>query len=174
MRAVALAWGLAGLGLWLAGTAAPWLPRGVAPDPGLLMAVAIGLRLGGLRGLVAAWGLGWACDLLSGAALGQYALLHLVAWALTRIGQWQVDLRRALVLMPFVFGLTGVQLGLLSLTGGAPPLGPTLLRLGLLHAAVNALAAPLVARLFELALGRLASSDALPASLRFEPDAPTR
>src|SRR5690606_21327011 len=64
-RVALMSWGLALAGLWLTGAAAAWLPRGWLPDPALLVAVALGLRVPGAPGLVTAWVVGWSADFLS-------------------------------------------------------------------------------------------------------------
>ena len=78
MRAIATAWLLAAIGLWIVGTLALWVPRGMLPDPALLAAIALGLHMPGLRGIIAAWGIGWQEDLLSGGPLGVFALIAVV------------------------------------------------------------------------------------------------
>src|SRR5690606_31906273 len=91
-RVVLMSWGLALAGLWLTGAAAAWLPRGWRPEPALLRAVALGLRVPGAPGLVTAWVVGWSADFLSAGPQGLHALLDLGAWLLTRAAAQRVEL----------------------------------------------------------------------------------
>lgn len=175
MRAIATAWLLTAVGLWLVGAASPWVPRGVLPDPALLAAVALGLHVPGLRGLVAAWGIGWQEDFLSGGPLGLFALLQLLAWTATRLGERQLALARAVALVPFTAVLTVAQVGLVTMLAIGPRFDdPRTVPVLVLHAIANALAIPFASRLLAAAVGRVESPDASRGGLRFDAGAPLR
>ena len=175
MRAIATAWLLTAMGLWLVGAASPWVPRGVLPDPALLAAVALGLHVPGLRGLVAAWGVGWQEDFLSGGPLGLFAVLQLFAWTATRLGERQLALARAVALVPFTAVLTVVQVGLVAMLSLGPRFDdPRTVPVVVLHAIANALAIPFASRLFAAAVGRVESPDAGRSGLRFDAGTPLR
>lgn len=149
MRRVAIAWTLALGGLWLTGAAAAWVPRGWLPDPALLAAVALGLRVGGAAGLVGAWAIGWTADLLCGGPVGQYALLQLLAWGITRLAARRVNLERSLVFALFVFWLCVGETLALAAFGSAPALGTETVAVGLPHALANALGAIVARAVFD-------------------------
>lgn len=169
MRRVALiAWGLALVGLWIVGSAATWFPRSWLPDVTMLVAVALGLHVPGAAGLVTAWAVGGAADLLSGGPLGQQALLDLGAWLLTRAGVQRVDLARTVVLVPFVVGLSALQLlGQWALVG-VPELGVAALAIALPRVTANAVAALAVQRLFAAVVGRVDPDESGPGALRID------
>jgi cell shape-determining protein MreD len=170
-----MAWLLTAMGLWLAGAASPWVPRGVLPDPALLAAVALGLHVPGLRGLIAAWGVGWQEDFLSGGPLGLFALLQLLAWTATRLGERQLALARAVALVPFTAVLTVAQVGLVTMLASGPRFDdPRTVPVLVLHAIANALAIPFASRLLAAAVGRVDSPDASRGGLRFDAGAPLR
>jgi rod shape-determining protein MreD len=163
------------MGLWLAGAVAPWVPRGVLPDLALLAAVALGLHMPGLRGILAAWGVGWQQDLLSGAPLGLFALLQLLAWAATRLGERQLALARAVALVPFTAALTVAQALLVMAIANGPRFDdPRTLPVLVLHACVNALVVPFVNRIFGAAVGRVDAPEQGRSGLRFDAGAPLR
>lgn len=169
MRRVALAaWGLALVGLWIVGSAATWFPRSWLPDVTMLVAVALGLHVPGAAGLVTAWAVGGTADLLSGGPLGQQALLDLGAWLLTRAGVQRVDLARTVVLIPFVVGLSVLQLiGQWALVG-VPELGGAALAIAIPRAITNAVAALAVQRLFLAVVGRVDPDESGPGALRID------
>lgn len=85
--------------LLLQGGIATLVPRAFVPDLAFLVVVTCGLHLPGVRGLlVAAW-LGYTADLLSGAPLGEHALLWVGLWGLTGVVNRRLDLRRIPPLM---------------------------------------------------------------------------
>lgn len=175
MRRIALAaWGLALAGLWLVGSAAQWIPRGWLPDPALLVAVALGLRVPGVPGLLTAWAVGWSADLLSVGPLGQHALLDMTVWLLTRAGARRVDLARSVVLVPFVVALSAGHVVGEWLLGGVPPPGSATLAVAIPHATANAAAALAVRRLFDAVLGRVEPEDPLHGALRIDSGAGVR
>ena len=175
MRSIATAWLLTAMGLWLAGAMAPWVPRGVLPDPALLAAVVIGLHMPGLRGLVAAWGVGWQQDFLSGSPLGLFALLQLLAWTATRLGERQLALARAVALVPFTAVLTVAQaLIVMAVAHGSHFDDPRAIPVLVIHAVVNAIAVPFASRLFGATVGRVDAPDLGRNGLRLDAGAPLR
>ncbi|MFQ5699162.1 MAG: rod shape-determining protein MreD [Myxococcota bacterium] len=78
------------------------LPGWLRPDLLLTMALVLGLRARGLESLVAAFGLGFAIDVLSGAPLGLHALLRGTACAATRAVDRSLFLRAAVPWVLFV------------------------------------------------------------------------
>ncbi len=175
MRAILTAWLFTALGLWLVGAVAPWVPRGVLPDPALLAAVALGLHMPGLRGIIAVWGVGWQQDFLSGAPLGLFALLQLLAWTATRLGERQLALARAVALVPFTAALTVAQALLVTAIAGGPRFDdPRTLPVLVLHAIVNALAVPFASRIFGAAVGRVDAPELSRSGMRFDAGAPLR
>jgi cell shape-determining protein MreD len=175
VKPIAIAVALACAGLWAAGAAAPWVPRGALPDPALLAAIALGLHLPGVRGLVAAWAIGWQADFLSTGPLGAFAFAALLAWIATRLGERQLALARPVALVPFTAALTVGQVALLAMLGVGPPAGdPRVLPVLLLHGLANALAVPYVARLFGVLVGGADVPEAPRTALRFDAGAPLR
>jgi hypothetical protein len=175
MRRVAIAWALAFGGLWLTGAAAAWVPRGWLPDPALLAAVVLGLRAGDVAGAAGSWSIGWTEDLLCGGPLGQYALMRLAAWGLTRLAAQRVDLDRSFLLATFVFALCGVEALALAAIGTAPPLGPETLAIGLPHALANAVGVIVARALFDTLVERAGGAgESTRGSLRLDPGAGIR
>lgn len=144
-------WGLSlGLGLValvVQGALATLLPPPWCPDLGLLVVLCLGLRWRGLAaGLALAGVLGFSADWLSGSLVGQHGLLRVLAFASALIAGRQLNLRRGLPLVAFVFSATliyGILAALISqffLDVGWPPASVWLG--GILHAAINGLCAP--------------------------------
>jgi cell shape-determining protein MreD len=137
------------LALIAQGALARALPPPFCPDLGFLVVVGIGSCWRGFSsGLVLSAALGYAADLYSGSLLGQTALLRIVAFASALLASRQLNLKGGLPLMLFTAGLT-VACGLLSQGLSAAFVGAGSLGLGgfgalLVHAAINAVAAPLV------------------------------
>ena len=71
------------------------LPAVIQPDLILVYALAMGLRGGGLQGLVLAFGAGFVLDVLSAAPLGLFSLLCGTACAATRLFDKALYLRAA-------------------------------------------------------------------------------
>lgn len=163
-----IAWAFALVSLWIVGSAAEWLPRGWLPDPALLVAVALGLRVPGASGLLTSWAVGWTADLLSAGPLGEHALLDMTAWLLTRAAAQRVDLARAVVLVPFVVALSAVHIVGQTLLGGVPEPGRAALAIAIRHATANAAAALAVRHLFDALLGRVDPEDPFHGALRIE------
>lgn len=80
--------------LLLQGGIATHVPRAFVPDLAFLIVVTCGIHVPGARGLLAAAWLGYTADLLSGAPLGEHALLWVGLWGLTGIVNRRLDLRR--------------------------------------------------------------------------------
>jgi rod shape-determining protein MreD len=135
--------------LWLQGAVATFLPPRACPDLGLLAVLAIGLRWERLAsGFALAGLLGFAADVLSGSLLGQHALLRLFVFAGARMASRQLNLRGALPLAVFAFGLSlAYALAAFALTdffvpGSSASWGE--LATAAPHALLDALFAPLV------------------------------
>lgn len=175
MRAIALAFGLAALASWAIGAAAPWVPRGALPDPALLAAIALGLHMPGVRGLIAAWAIGWQADLLSNGPLGLHAFTALCAWIATRLGERQLALARPVALIPFTAALSLAHFALLALFGVGPPADdPRVLPVLVLHVVVNALSVPIAARVLGALVGAADAPETPRTALRFDAGAPLR
>jgi hypothetical protein len=145
------------------------------PDVSLLAAIALGLHLPGVRGLLAVWAIGWHADLLSGAPLGVFALSSLLAWIATRLGERQLALARPVALVPFTAALTVGQLALLAALGVGPQVGdPRALPVLGLHVVSNATLVLLVARVYGALVGAAEAPDAPRTALRFDAGTPLR
>jgi rod shape-determining protein MreD len=166
---------LGAVALWITGAAAGWLPRGLLPDPALLIAIALGLHLPATRGLVAAWCIGWQADLLSGGPLGLFAFCDLLAWTATRLGERQLALARPVALIPFAAALTIAQVVLVAFLEAGPRLDdPGTLPVLVLHALANAAAVPFVSRAIGAVVGSIDTPEAPRGGLRFDAGAPIR
>jgi rod shape-determining protein MreD len=165
---------LAGLGLLVPifqGAVAAFLPRGVCPDLGLLLVIALGVALRSTAtGLaVSAW-LGFVSDLLSGALLGQHALLRVLAFGVARLTSSHMNLQGPFTQMGLAAGLTlASALGMLALTAffdaGTALVFPAAPLFW--HTAVNALCAPFVMGIAVRGLAKLEDDGRRP--LRLEP-----
>ncbi len=71
------------------------LPALIRPELILIFALAMGLRGGGLQGLILAFGAGFVMDVLSGSPTGLFALLCGTACAATRLFDKALYLRAA-------------------------------------------------------------------------------
>ncbi len=171
-RALALT-GLAVLVPVCQGGLSAHLPAGASPDLGLLLVLSLGLvwrSVGG--GLLISAASGFAADLLSGALLGQHALLRVLAFGAARGGRVHVNLRGARAQMVFAAVLSVFHAGAMSaLTAFFLPGVEVGLQWGplLLHAAVNAVAAPIVVAGVTALVARLGDEDAGRRLLRIEP-----
>ena len=160
--------GLLALGagaLTLQGAVASFVSARFCPDLGFLFVVALGLVWRSIvGGICVAAAVGFATDLLSGALLGQHALLRLAAWATSRFGSRHLNLRGPLPQAAFVAGLTAANaVALALLTSFFSPgsgAGIVALRELLPQALANALFAPLVAFVTERAVVRLGDEEA--------------
>lgn len=164
MRVPLSVFGIGVVALALQGAAARHLPGALCPDLGLLVVIAAGLSLTPATGLGISAILGWGADLLSGALLGQHALLRLAVFSVTRIVNRQLDLRRPLPLCICAAGLSAgseVGVGGLSwLMGGAFPFTLPDARAIVIHALVTAVFALPVVRLVERVRGQLVEGGA--------------
>jgi rod shape-determining protein MreD len=174
VRRIAPAWALALAGLWIAGSAASFAPRGWLPDPALLVAVGAALRLPATQGLLVAFAVGSTADALSGGPLGLQALLDLLAWALTRAAARRVDLTRPVLLAPLAASLTVAHAAGLAMLGGTLEPSPETGAILAAHALANALAAPAVAALLDALVGRFELEEPPRGSLRLDPGAGAR
>lgn len=175
MKKIALALALAAAGSWIAGAVAPWVPRGALPDVSLLAAIALGLHLPGVHGLIAVWLIGWHADFLSNGPLGVFAFSGLLAWIVTRLGARQLALARPVALVPFTAALTVGQVVLLAAFGVGPPAGdPRVLPILALHGISNAVFVPLAARVYGAVVGGAEAPETPRTALRFDAGAPLR
>ena len=91
----------------LQAVAATFVAPRFLPDLGLLLVVALGLCWRSTAaGLVLAAVLGYLTDLLSGALLGQHALVRLGVFAAARLASRHLNLRSAPPLAVFAVGVT--------------------------------------------------------------------
>ncbi len=147
MKRILVLAGLGVLGPIVQGAISPFLPRGLCPDGGLLLVVAIGLTLRStLSGvLLAAW-VGFVSDLLSGSLLGQHAMARLAVFGVARLAGFQMNLQGGFAQIVLTGAVTLVSSALLAgltaffASGTAAPMASPM-AIGW-HAAVNALCAP--------------------------------
>jgi rod shape-determining protein MreD len=135
------------LGPIVQGAVSPYLPRGLCPDGGLLLVVAIGLTLRStLSGvLLAAW-VGFVSDLLSGSLLGQHTIARVCVFGVARLAGFQMNLQGGFAQVVLTGAVTLVSSALLAgltafFTAGAAAPMASPVEIGW-HAAVNALCAP--------------------------------
>jgi len=131
-----------------------FVPARFTPDLGLLIVIALGLYWrSAAGGFALAAALGFAADLLSGSMLGEQALLRMLTFGVARFASRHLNLRGALPQAAFVLVFTAVNalgIGLLnSFFASAGGFDLAMLRDLPLHAAFNALFAPLVSRIIE-------------------------
>jgi rod shape-determining protein MreD len=175
MRKIAVAWALALAGLFAVGALGLWMPRGWLPDPAFLVALAAGLHLPGVPGVVAAAGAGWSADVLSGGPLGVNGLLDLLVWVAARAGQRRVDLARPSLLVPFAAALGVLHLaGTWALAGLPVPHEAALVAIALPRLALDALCAPAARYLLQALLGRVDVEEPARGTLRIGAGAGTR
>ena len=105
-----LLWIACAVVVWIAqGTLASLFPRAMVPDLTLVATVAVAVTARPLAGLCFAAGIGFGADILSGALLGQHALMRLVVFAAARLLGAQFDLRQRIPLAIFVAVLSCVD-----------------------------------------------------------------
>jgi len=151
-----------------------FVPAALCPDLGLLLVVAVGLCGRSVAGgLIFAAFVGFVADLLSGALLGQHALLRVLAFVAARGASAHLNLIGAGskgILVAFLTVLNGVAMG--ALTAFFSP-GSGFAWIGVselaLRALVNAIAAPLVTLLVSTVLDRFGDDDGGRRTLRLEP-----
>jgi rod shape-determining protein MreC len=173
VKRAAVLLGLGVLAPMLQGGLAPFVPQGLFPDLSLLLVVSIGLCWrSAVGGLLLAATIGFVCDLLSGALLGQHALLRVFAYGTARYASDQVNLRSPGAQMVFVAVLTGINaLAMGSLTAFFSP-GTAIGWIGfwelMLVTATNALTAPLMTAFVGMLVARLGDDEAGRRLLRLE------
>ena len=151
------------------------LPRALVPDLSLLVVLALGLHWRSASGgLLVAGIAGFVADLLSGSLRGQHALLHIATFGAARYASVHVNLRGVGPQIVFAAALTamhGVALG--ALTAFFSPgvgFGWIDARELPVRAAVNGVAAPLVAALVRAAVSKLGEGESGGRrTLRLEP-----
>jgi rod shape-determining protein MreD len=166
---------LAGLGLAaliLQSVATAVLPVRFVPDLALLLAIAAAVSAAPIEGMLLATGVGYGADLLSGALLGQQALLRLAAFGVTRAVSGQFHLKRGLPLAICVASMTVADAagtaGIGWLFASDPWLGlhdPLALAT---RAVVNALVAPFAVGLLDAVLELLTEREARRRDVRLE------
>lgn len=146
------------------GAATSFLPPALCPDLPLLLVIGMALNLGSARALLASAALGYAADILSGAPLGQHALLHVVVFAAASAANRSLELRTPLAQASLAGVLTLLNGLLLSLV--ASFLGATLVldfRFALQLAAqalLSCVFGPLVCALVEAVASRTREEEA--------------
>jgi rod shape-determining protein MreD len=164
------------LALLAEGTATSFVSPGLCPDLPLLLVIGLALNLGGARALLVAAALGYAADILSGAPLGQHALLYVLVFGAASAANRSLELRTALAQAALAGVLTLLSGLLLSLLGSF--LGGSLvvdfhfaLQLAT-QAALSCVFGPLVSALVEVVASRTREEEAprrsvpLPSSRR--------
>jgi len=138
---------------WLQGTLAGLAPAHWLPDLVLLWAIGGAVAVPIAEALVVAATLGYAADVLSGALLGQHALLLVVACAATRGASVQLHLARTAARLTLVVGLSVLyhagHAGLVLLFADGEVSGGLLLRHAAVPIVLNALVGPAVLALAE-------------------------
>ncbi|CAG0995836.1 hypothetical protein MYXO_02680 [Myxococcaceae bacterium] len=124
MRAAVALIGIGAVGLVVEGALASFVPALLLPDLALSFAMAAALFLPGAAALFSLAGVGFASDLLAGAPLGLHVLSLLVPFAIARIANGSLELRRGVPEAVLAAILSPVQAaGFILLLGlyGAPP-----------------------------------------------------
>jgi len=172
VKQAALLLGVGLAALLVQSAAALVLPYPFCPDLGLLVVIAIGLYWEPLpSGFALAVVLGYSTDVLSGSLLGQHAMLRLVCFSAARLASRQLNLRGSLPFAVFAGGLTIIYAAALEaqfafFTGAPTEVGA--LGRTLLHAAVNAFFAPVVASVVERLCSWGGDEDVARRSVRFD------
>jgi rod shape-determining protein MreD len=149
--------------LLVQGTLATFAPVFALPDLVFLTVVGVAIAAGGAEGLLVSAALGYAMDLLTGALLGQHALLLVTAYAVTRVANLRLNLMRPVPRVAFIAALTLAydlgHAGLARLMSGAADIDWNFARNLLVHAAVNAACAPMGVALVQRAAALLAGEE---------------
>lgn len=125
---------------------------GVIPNLMLVLVVVLGVRHQGVRGVVAAFALGYVLDTFVGTTLGLHSLAFTVVYAVIVVLAQMVRIDRgiaivvAVVVAGCVYSL--VTAGIAQLAHGGPPLGDAL-RQGLVEALVTGALSPAVLAFLE-------------------------
>ena len=144
----------------VASCTAQWLPAFLQPQLGLVVVVAFAGRRGGASSLAAVWAAGLYYDQLSAAPPGYHTLLFASAWALTRLGVHQVELRSTGNFMCFALAVSATTSLLGTVVAGVPALAPESLGRLLRQAALDALCAPVIRHALTAWLGWLGGEEA--------------
>jgi rod shape-determining protein MreD len=146
------------------GAATSFVPSGLCPDLPLLLVIGLALNLGGARALLVGAVLGYAADVLSGAPLGQHALLYVVAFGAASAANRSLELRTALAQATLAGVLTllnGLLISFLgSFLGGSLVVDFHLALQLAVQAALSFVFAPLVCALVEAVKSRTGEEDA--------------
>lgn len=164
MKAVLVLAVLGAFGVMLQSSAALWVPARALPDLGLLVVVALAVSIRSpVLGVCLAVGLGYVTDLLSGAMLGQHALLRLGAYGVARVLSSSVNLRGPFSLALFTLVLAATQAFVLHAISAffarSWSVTATALEDVAVHALATAIAAPMVVGLVSRAAARLGDDD---------------
>jgi rod shape-determining protein MreD len=133
------------------GSVNAYVPSHMTPNFVFLIIVAVGLHWrSAAAGVVIAAVLGFTADLLSGSLLGEQALLGMFSFAAARFASQHLNLRGAVPQALFVFALTaanafGIDMldTFFHVRGG---IGSMMLQVLPIHALLNAIFTPFVAR----------------------------
>ena len=148
MRSTLALFALGILGLIVQSALGQLVPGHWVPDLGLLIPVVAILVLPPVEGLLLAAALGISAGMFSNALLGQYALIRIVEFAVIRVLNAQLDLKRPLPMGVFAFAITlfdaaGV-IGITRLFFGVSPVPLSEAGNLLVRAGVNAVVAALL------------------------------
>ena len=146
--------------LWVALLALGWLavivesllvdglPIRFVPALGFVSALVAAIAVPGVPGLLLAFALGLGSDMLSGALLGQHAMVRLFEFAIVRIVAGQLDLRRGLPLVVVAALLTAFDAAAFAAQSrlflGALPFAWSELATWIVRALVTGITAPLL------------------------------
>ena len=152
------------LGMVAEQAATRFLPSAICPDFALLLVIGMALNLGGTRALLASAALGYAADVLSGAPLGQHALLHVLVFGAASVANRGLELRTPLAQATLAGVLTllnGLLLSLItSLLGGSLVVDLRFVLQRASQAVLSCVFAPLVCALVEAIAARTREDEA--------------
>lgn len=159
--------------LMLEGALAIIVPPPWCPDLGLLAVVSVGLRWTGLAwGLVFAYVLGSAADVLSGSLMGLHALLSTFVFMAAVFAGRQLNLKGSLPLVTFAAAVSfsyGLAVyGISSFFIGGIEFSLSWLLANFVHALVNGFLAPLAFAGFSRLAVRAGATDASDRALYIE------
>lgn len=165
MKAAVALFGLAWAGLVVQGAVATFVPAAYCPNLALILLLCIGLQWEAFSsGAMLAAAIGFSTDLLSGALLGQHALLFLCVFAVARIAARQLNLPSAASLVAigavvgFLFG--GGQVFLSVLFFGTDSANSYWRPDLLMRVGISALFTPVIFPLVQSLMARLSDKDA--------------
>jgi rod shape-determining protein MreD len=146
------------------GTATSFMSPTLCPDLPLLLVIGMALNLGGARALLVSAALGYTADVLSGAPLGQHALLDVLVFGAASAANRSLELRTALAQASLAGVLTLLNGLLLSLLvpfrGGASVVDLHFALQLLSQAALACVFGPLVCALVEVVASRTREEEA--------------